>query len=420
MNNIAIFVIDCLRYDDSSILKKALGEVLNNIEYSYLNVFENCYATSSWTYPTTNSILTGLYPYAHGAKQSGAYKHSVREPWPNPLLRNRDNLFCILNANKYETIGISTIFWALNEQCNYNGIDHLLRSEKQDLDYRNVPASWVINNAKNIIKKIDKKPWFLYAHLADLHRPYDLKIAQETSKFDIEILDGIDTWDLNAYITDPKKLTLFKKNKRALYQSLIRYVANQISQFIRFLDHLGHLENTTLFITADHGEEFWDHEQEEKEFYNCGYRSESDHQLGIGHGHTLYNELIHVPLMAINPPGQLNTNKKHEIISHLDLYPTILEIADIAHANNGHGYSLYSKERHNRLLSEAILYGFEKKALISNTHKVIFSPYEGFVEIYDRVGDMAEKNPERRRYTDKANSEELLKTDILQRLLNGA
>ena len=418
MRNIALFVVDCLRYDDSKILEEALAKSVSNLGSYRLNVFEDCYSSSSWTYPSTNSILTGLYPHAHGAKQSNKYKHSVREPWPDRLLPNKSNIFRALKSSNYTTIGISTIFWALNKLCDYGEIDYLLRSEKQDLDYRNVPASWVINNAERIIGKIDNKPWFMYAHLADLHRPYDLTIAQAHSPFEIEILDGLEAWDFVAYTTDPHKLALFKQSKRTLYRALILYIADQINSFIQFLDYCGNLVNTTIVITADHGEEFWDHEHEEKAYYNCGYRSESDHQLGIGHGHTLYNELIHVPLIVINPPNHFKTSKNLDIVSHVDIYPTILEIAGIKHTNTGHGYSLYSSTHHNTLLSEAILYGFEKKALISSSQKVILSPYEGLLEIYERPGDNSEKMPERLVYTDKISSEELLKINILQRILH--
>jgi len=412
LKNIALFVIDCLRYDDSKILENALNLSAQKLGVDKLDVFESCYSTAPWTYPSTNSILTGRYPHKHGAIQFGDYKYSVTKPWPNPLCADTNNIFESLSSKGYQTIGISTIFWALNPQCDYGELDHLIRSEKQDLEYRNIPASWVVDEAVDVIEKIDREPWFLYAHLADLHRPYDLQIAQDHSAEKIAILEGMESWDLRVYFDNKQQLSLFKRNKRALYRALILYVSEQITRFIEFLDSKGQLNNTTVLISADHGEEFWNHEEEQQAYYNCGYRSESDWQLGFGHGHTLYEELIHVPLMVLNSPTDVETDDYDQPVSHVDIFPTIMHILNFDIPDNLDGFSIYSTDMHENILSEAILYGFEKKSYISKEQKVIFAPHEGIIEIFDRASDPEEKSPERLKFSNDDGRIERLKKQV--------
>jgi arylsulfatase A-like enzyme len=64
--------------------------------------------------------------------------------------------------------------------------------------------------------------------------------------------------------------------------------------------------NTLFIITADHGDEFLDH--------GTG-----------GHGHSLYQELIHVPLVMSFPQGEFGGMKIDESVTLLDIMPTILD-----------------------------------------------------------------------------------------------
>lgn len=82
------------------------------------------------------------------------------------------------------------------------------------------------------------------------------------------------------------------------------------------------LEDTVIVITADHGEEFRDHNS-------------------VGHGHTLYNELLHVPLIVfapgLIPEGRVVTTTTEVI----DVIPTVMALA---------GLKPYEKHRGDSLL----------------------------------------------------------------------
>ena len=75
----------------------------------------------------------------------------------------------------------------------------------------------------------------------------------------------------------------------------------------------GRLDNTILVVLSDHGEDLWDH---------SAVRSP-------GHGHSLYQELIRVPLF-VRAPGRVPAGKRITTpVSLLDVAPTLLAMAGI-------------------------------------------------------------------------------------------
>lgn len=355
-------------------------------------VFESAFTTSPWTHPASNSLLTGLYPHNHGARHRGRYRRTVRDPWPSPLSESSSTIFTHLKSAGYYTLGISTIFWALNEKCTYTGCDKIIRSEKQDLSYRNIKAEWVMKVFEDIFKnEIRQKSFFAYLHLSDLHRPFDLQLALDNSIEPIQLLKGIEEWHLEPYLHEPDNITCFKANKIKLYNALISYVLKQIDRLVEFLDRQDMLSNTTIIITADHGEEFWDHEEFQKEHYDCGYRSQKQWLIGTGHGHTLFNELTHIPLLLINPGFSMQDSDAQLPVSLVDIYPTILEIAGIEVEQLPDGVNLKTPSCQREILIESTLYGYEKKAVVRGSQKYIYSPYEDHFAAYDLASDPSEE-----------------------------
>jgi arylsulfatase A-like enzyme len=82
------------------------------------------------------------------------------------------------------------------------------------------------------------------------------------------------------------------------------------------------LQRSIVIFTADHGEEFHEHG-------------------GYGHRTTLYNELIHVPLIVMLP-GQSVGRRIPDVVSLVDLAPTILDLIGIARPSTFEGHTLRS------------------------------------------------------------------------------
>jgi arylsulfatase A-like enzyme len=73
-----------------------------------------------------------------------------------------------------------------------------------------------------------------------------------------------------------------------LYDAEVAYFDEQLGALLVELKRRGLLDSTLIVVTADHGEELFDHGQ-------------------FGHGYTLYDELLHVPLVLAGPLAPAGT-----------------------------------------------------------------------------------------------------------------
>ncbi|HPJ72095.1 MAG TPA: sulfatase-like hydrolase/transferase, partial [bacterium] len=112
------------------------------------------------------------------------------------------------------------------------------------------------------------------------------------------------------------------------------------------------LDSTIVLITGDHGEELWEHG-------------------GFGHGHSLYNELLAVPLL-IRVPGRTGRLVEAEP-DQIDIAPLILSLAGIENAGmEGTGLDPMSADnRTRRHFACATSYGDEKYSLAADGFKLI-------------------------------------------------
>jgi arylsulfatase A-like enzyme len=163
----------------------------------------------------------------------------------------------------------------------------------------------------------------------------------------------------------------------ALYDAEILYTDNEIGRLLDGLEEMNLLENTAIIITADHGEEFWEHE-------------------GFEHGHSLYGELIDVPLIARFPGLSGEGTRIRERVSLIDLAPTLLDYFGLEPPYSFHGRNLLEwldgREREEEsICSEALLFGDEKKSITQLDYKFILS-VTGERELYDLDEDPGEKS----------------------------
>src|SRR5262249_40377156 len=91
----------------------------------------------------------------------------------------------------------------------------------------------------------------------------------------------------------------------------IAYVDRQVGRLVKFLKSSGLLSRTLVVVVGDHGEGFGEHAE-------------------LGHGMTLYEEALRVPLI-VSQPGRLPAGRRiTPRVSLVDFSPTILELAGLA------------------------------------------------------------------------------------------
>jgi arylsulfatase A-like enzyme len=164
--------------------------------------------------------------------------------------------------------------------------------------------------------------FFVYLHYLDAHTPYspppDLVRQFADPSYDGGIGDTFgdsDGADQGKYDeADRKKIV-------AIYDAAVHYVDDQIGRLLESLEKSGRLENTVVVLTADHGEEFWDHGR----FF---------------HGQSLYDELLHVPLIVRLPAGRSAGAVVERPVSLLSVGPSLIEWAGLTRPPSFEGETL--------------------------------------------------------------------------------
>jgi len=202
-----------------------------------------------------------------------------------------------------------------------------------NLEKKNVPYVNALDLTKDVLSWVEnrsKKPFFLWVHYMDTHGPHVypnlLNDIEGPSVNKHELKKRLDR--INP---SPKVCVNFLSDRINKYDYRIRFVDHAIKALFSRLDD-GTLENSLIIITADHGEEFLDH----------GH---------FGHRPKLYDELIHVPLV-IKGPGIPQGKKVDQIVQHLDIAPTILDLLDFPIPESFLGENVFKLTEREGVISE--------------------------------------------------------------------
>jgi arylsulfatase A-like enzyme len=221
------------------------------------------------------------------------------------------------------------------------------------------------------------KPYFLFLHLWDVHYDY-LAPSEYVDLFDPDYegtLEGIDFMENGA--VNPSMPRRDYAHLMALYDAEIRFTDEILGRILKRLASLGR-PPPLVVVTADHGEEFFEHG-------------------GKGHQRTLFDEVVRVPLVlnwpGFIPPGTV----AEEQVGLIDLLPTLAEIAGAQGELDPQGVSLVARllgkplpER--GLLCELNADGRGFKALRTNQRKLLdYAPDRHAV--YELTSDPQEQRP---------------------------
>lgn len=315
--NLILVLIDTLRAD-----KLDLYNPNTVVKTDYLSalskeamIFERAFAPENWTKPSVASLLTGLYPDTHGTK-------SDRDVLPSDVVMIPEHL----KALGFVTAGFVANGYVSDKFGFKQGWDTWTNYVREGKPNR---AQFVVGDAVAWLnKRTDDRPFFMYVHTIDPHVPY-IPPNKYLKMYDDGLYNGPVEASATAKIAEGIKTGRVKLNERdkvryeALYNGEITYHDDQLVLLQNTLTELGLLENTAVIITADHGEEFFDHGS-------------------AGHGHSLYEELVHVPLI-VRLQGTHNNNvpaRDGDEVSLVDIFPTICEVLGVECPKEAEGKSL--------------------------------------------------------------------------------
>ena len=157
------------------------------------------------------------------------------------------------------------------------------------------------------------------------------------------------------------------------YLNVLRETDAHLGRLFDAVRQAGLSDNTLIVITGDHGQAF-------------GYPHDTYIQ-----GRTIYEEDVHVPLMIWSPRLPRATPRPAVVGSHIDLAPTIAELAGVPAAPDWRGRSLFDRSRPPR----AYFYVAEdhfRLGVREDQWKYIFDLREGNEELYDLGSDPDEQH----------------------------
>ena len=275
--------------------------------------FERCYSQAPWTKPSMSSIMTSLYPTRHGSTD-------MFRPLPDSFTTFPERL----REAGWHTVGFSAnpmfgTFTNLKQGFAEFKDSWEMIGGNSPMDYASGSAATIAGHATKWLDANDRWPFLLYMHSMDPHEWY--APADEFNKWADPEVDAAfrKNWDLlmdtheNVVNTCTRKtfeeagveIEPFVGHASNLYDADI--LANDTA-IESFLERLGG-DEFIVIVTADHGTEFFDHG-------------------ATSLGHSLYEEMIHVPLV-IWAPGLLPSGLRFsEPVRSVDIYPTLFELLD--------------------------------------------------------------------------------------------
>lgn len=377
--NILLLVADTVRPDHLSCYgyRRKTSPTIDKLA-SQGAQFENTFAPAEWSPPSHASIFTGLYPSYH--RTMGRH-----------ISLNKENITLaeVLSRNGYKTIGVSSngLISAMTGFSKgfdeffdltvpYRSFEFLRQSPRDAIRTLIYGLDWFtyrnIEKIKNVLKKHNSdRPFFLFTNIFCCHAPHDpprpfkrifCSSLREPRIYLAEFLlsklcghtgetmccSNLDVRRLNLLACDDGQY-YFMANEfevaqeewevvKSWYDGAISYLDFRIEELISFLDQKEMLEDTMLVILSDHGENFGEH----------GLAS---------HQFCLYDSLLRVPLIMVYPDAIPKGKRISNIVSLVDVFPTILDMARIeGFGDRIQGKSLFpfeDKKVHDYIFAEA-------------------------------------------------------------------
>jgi arylsulfatase len=343
-------------------------------------VFTHARSAAPWTKPSLATLLTGVSPLVHGMTNRRA-----QLPVELETLAER------LRAAGYRTAGIGLnahlerafrfdqgfddyAFPARHAHGVALGakvLEHLAPERFPEV----FPSTTAIADvALEWLDARGDQPFFLWVHVLDPHWPYEPPVEWVEHPERAPRRWGEPEMVTNVQAGNTKPGQAERERVAELYAGEIRYVDHELARIVAKLRELGVYERALVAFASDHGEEFWEHGKYE-------------------HGHTLYDEVLRVPLF-LKLPGETPEQELAADVSTEAFVPTVLDVLGVAHdPEDFTSRSLASFWRApstaaaEPLFAAGTYYFGEKRGVVFDGRKLVVELDTKRTELYDLARD---------------------------------
>lgn len=326
-------------------------------------LFKNAFSASSWTLPSHASIFTSLLPSRHQATvdTSDASQGKFRT---TPLADTYLTLAEVLRDTGYATAAFTGGGYVASSLGFHQGFE----AYRDGHGIENI-----LDKSITWLERHRSRNFFLFLHTYEIHTPYHRRTfatghdkGRFGESFKYESRNCKNTPEHDAFLNLLSTATAREREYIvALYDGGIHYADRFMGALLTQLERLNLRKNTLIVFLSDHGEELWDRYP----------------QMSGQHGHSPYDELLHVPLIVALPYGP-SRQTINEPVSLIDVFPTVLDLLDVSYDGRRiHGSSLAPlimgtpRRSDNRVVySEDMWWGPSRHSIRTDTFKFIYTP----------------------------------------------
>ena len=332
--NVLLIVLDALRADHTSVhgYNRTTTPCLEALAEDGIYL-DQTFAAAPWTAPSHASMFSGVYPTTHGYLTSNMQFSPPHTPLAERLCEEGYSTFgAVRNGHIDSQQSVTRGFDGFGDiyrlpkipeslsdlKSNYLDLwQGYLKVARRSLRAERRPSEFVTcEYIKHQIRN-SKTPFFGFININSPHTPYapPEPFRSQFESFDQDEVDMAAVRSLSSISEnggnrfmgreiDPSKRVW--KAVKDWYDGEIRFADSLVESLIQTLTESGLYEETTIIVTGDHGEHFGEHNR-------------------AGHQFSLFDELLHVPLVIKPGAPQQTLKKPNGLVSLVDLYPTILE-----------------------------------------------------------------------------------------------
>jgi arylsulfatase A-like enzyme len=351
--NVLVLLIDTLRSDHLSCYGYGRRTSPNMDQAAAGGVlFLETYSQASWTKPATASLMTGVYPSTHQTTTMGSGLMDSFRILPE-VYSDHGYRTAILTSNNLVSPlfgfdqGVDFFYYGKSQMVRELMLGNIIRTLLRSNQKRKQKVEdyfWRVESFLRFSERVDydpsadalnarflewyeedpDRPFFAYIHYIEPHYPYTPPAPFDTMFSKIEPGAyvqptqnyGFQPFDEMGSVDNGLLETVIGE-----YDGEIAYLDDCFGRFFSELSERGIFDNTILVITSDHGEEFFDHAM-------------------WGHGHSLFNEVVRIPLIIRFPPEVPAGTEVTALASLVDVFPTLLDLSGIEDSVDVAGHSL--------------------------------------------------------------------------------
>jgi len=302
--NLVVYLVDTLRADHLGCYgyERPTSPELDAFARGAI-LYEQARAQSSWTRPAVATVLTGLYPIAHGAQQrSQRLPESVETVAERLGAAGYDTALFTTNANVTEKFGFAQGWRTFRYLARSRGgrrVQHLSSAEINESVFR-----W-------LDERDPERPFLLFVHTLDPHDPYRPAEPFRTRLApDVDVEAACCGRSTTLVDLDPEAARERARQSAALYDGEIAQNDAAFGDLLAELERRGLAAGTAVLFLSDHGEEFAEHG-------------------GWKHGWTLYEEQLRVPMVLRLPGGAHAGTRVATPVEQIDVAPTLYALAGV-------------------------------------------------------------------------------------------